>query len=184
MRKLQRKTRLISSRTALAATAALALAGCTVPPGQAAQDSSSAGAGKSQHVVIVHEADFVHCPAFSPEHAIDVFDSASWQAHLNVAVLHPNKLASWQPDLGISTLLRYAQGTRPSAGYSVRLDGQITSERGVLTIPVRQSSPRKGMVAAAVVTSPCVYVQVTGTGYKRIRVIDTADGTVLKQLAL
>lgn len=181
---LQRNTEMIRIRTALTTVAALMLAGCTVPPGQAAEDNNAAVGGKSQHVVIIHEADFVHCPAFAPAHAIEVFDLASWQAHLNVAVLRPNKLSSWQPDLGISTLLRYAQGTRSSAGYAVRLNGRITSERGVLTIPVRQSSPRKGMVAAAVVTSPCVYVQVTGTGYKSIRVIDTADGTVLKQLAL
>ena len=168
---------------ALVATLAAGLiAGCNMMPSEAAQGTSPDA--KSTHVVTINEAAFTNCPAFAPEQAIDVFDSAGWAEHVRVAVLQPNKLNTWQPDLSASTLVRYTQGSRPSAGYSVRIDGKITNERGVLTIPVKQTEPRKGMVTASVITSPCVYLQVSGIRYKSISIVDSADGTVLKKLAL
>jgi hypothetical protein len=159
------------------------VAGCSMMPSEAAQGGATPGS-KSAHVVTINDATFNNCPAFAPEQAITVFDSPAWAEHVRVAVLQPNKLNTWQPDLSISTLVRYTLGSRPSAGYTVRIDGKITNERGVLTIPVKQTEPRKGMVTASVITSPCLYVQVSGSEYRSISIVDSASGKVLKKLAL
>ncbi|MGB7183668.1 MAG: protease complex subunit PrcB family protein [Burkholderiaceae bacterium] len=168
--------------TGFVLAASLLASGCGLTPSEAAQDGSMAK--KDQPIVIINEVAFPICPAFAPDRSLTVFDAQSWQAHTKVAVVQPNKLNNWNPDLSLSTLLRYADGHKPSAGYRVKLDGTIRNVDSVLTIPVRLIAPKPDMVAAAVLTSPCLYLQVTGRGYSGVSVVNTETGEVLKNLAL
>ena len=171
----------LSLPVSLTVSVSLSMSACGLIPTNAAPNRSVSD--NTSQVVIINEAAFTVCPAYAPSHSLLVFNAAAWRTHIKAAVIQPNKLKTWLPDLNGSMIVRYAMGSKPTAGHGVKLAGPVTSRHGSLTVPVRLRAPKKGMVAAAVLTSPCLYLQLAGHTYKSIRILNVQDGQVLKELS-
>lgn len=177
------KQRTIGAKRFVTAIApvALSLAACSVPVDE---PGGRGNVDKQQPVVIVNEQAFSNCPAYSPTESLTVFDLTNWSDHTRGAVLRPNQLGQWDPDFSSSTVLRFTLGRKPTLGYGVRSAPGITVVRGELRVPVEISEPAKGAIVGQALTDPCMYLQVTGTGYKAVSIIDARTSRVLKKLAL
>ena len=72
-------------------------------------------------------------------------------------------------DYGEQTLLLYALGQKPTAGYSIELyreDAVIKNQ--TLYLPVRVLQPASGSLQAQVITSPCQVYTLVRTDYSEV----------------
>ncbi len=162
------------------APVAISLSACTGPVSDVGGGQTAV---KERPIVIINEQSFANCPAYSPTESLTVFDVTNWAGHTRGAVLRPNKLAQWNPDFSSSTVLRFTLGQKPTLGYGVQSAPGIKSVRGELRIPVEIVEPAKGAIVGQAITDPCMYLQVTGTGYSAVSVFDARTSQVLKKLA-
>jgi len=72
-------------------------------------------------------------------------------------------------DLADESLVFVTLGQKPTAGYSVTLDG-FSAEQGVLSLSMKLREPAPGMATAQVITSPCAVLAIKPVDWQKLKV--------------
>ena len=85
-------------------------------------------------------------------------------------------------DLSRESLVFVTLGQKPSAGYSVTLDGFSASD-GALAISVKRREPAPGMATAQVLTSPCAVLAIQPADWRKLTVTGLRPQPVISRPA-
>jgi len=107
--------------------------------------------------------------------------SATWITEEGAYRVVLQKMMARQPggagpapvDFSRQGVLRIAMGYKPTAGFSLGLaDGEVTVDNGTATVRVTWNEPPAGALVPQMLTSPCLLVRLSRTGFSRVRVVD------------
>jgi PrcB C-terminal len=157
---------------------------------EAGTKRGAAGAGaepensKMREVLVSHRESFPLCPDGSYESGLNLFDDAkSWQAFVKASAARAPQLADWRPNFYQSRVAVFRLGSKPSAGYSVRVqDAKLRSSDGELVLTMQSIKPAAGAMTASVITAPCTVVSVNVLDFKGLSVLDANDGSLLGKI--
>lgn len=141
------------------------------------------GCASKEPLTMVTQSQTCHSP--QKRFAIEIVEDAqSWQQ------LFSTKFASTQlpppplPDVDLEhdVLIVIDMGERPNTAYSLQLASEeALLQSGVLSIPVKTTSPVEGLSYAQMITHPCLALTIPKRPFEKIHVIDQ-NGIVLATL--
>jgi PrcB C-terminal len=170
---------------------ALSTFACHAPAGtEAGAGKGGTGLGSDQAstiaraVTLSHRESFSLCPDGSYESGLNLFDDAkSWQAFVKAASARAPQLADWKPNFAQSRVAVFRLGSKPSAGYTVRvLDATLRGADGELLLTLQSIKPAPGAMTASMITAPCAVVSINLSVFKALSVLDASDGTLLGKI--
>lgn len=146
------------------------LLGCVAAAFAATCSQPARDVDASQTVAIVRQQSFTQCPGGIAEPRTTLFaDDKAWREWVRTAA--NAELADWRPDFASQRIVLVSAGTRPSTGYALRI---VRLERAgpprMLRIQLEESRPPPGMMAAAVITTPCVFAVVRAADVDRVEI--------------
>jgi hypothetical protein len=122
------------------------------------------------------------CPCQTSQPELTWFDSrqglAQFMRQVNQGLLGPAGNLADRVDFSTYRVLAIAMGRKPTAGFSLVLIGEQAGQLGdAAEIHVQWNEPSKGVVAAQMLTSPCLLIELPRGKYTQVRVKDQNDCT-------
>jgi hypothetical protein len=178
-------TRRLRGTSALLIGMAATIAACSAPASSSGTSTADTATGQNASVVAVTKAEsFPICPDGSRESGLNLIDDAkSWQAFVRSTAQRAPSLIDWKPNFANSRVILVRLGSKPSAGYRVKVGAaKWTASDSEIVLSVHTSKPSAGSLNASLLTSPCLVVNIAHASFKTLKVVDLSEDKSLGQI--
>jgi PrcB C-terminal len=128
-------------------------------------------------VTIIRTESYAICPdAQLAPNALLVTNASSWNTVLSRIDTKNSKLRDWQTSFSLNSVAIIKAGIRSSTGYGLSVHKAVINPQGSeVIITVSETKPNPGALNSALITSPCLVLELEGTGFQSLKIITLND---------